>query len=192
MILPIPIIGVHKSPAIDYIVQNLGKDFEYCLSAEENYRYQEVVDHEENNSGGVLTTTKRFVLSPPEHLRDECKKLHDFLKPCLPQIRDYLVSLQKTLDDLSNNKDLRSILEEQLSNTKLTPDTEKLFLVIANEAALDNEIYSELLPVYEKLENYNPVELLYLISDTIRKIRREKIKFYLGGQNQSLNKHPRL
>lgn len=193
MILPIPLVGVHKSPQVDYIVKKLAGNFSYALSLEKNYSYQDEITHKERSTGNLLTLQKRYVTAPPVALDEPRETFHDLIKPHLPEIREHLVNLQKTLDDLSNDKDLKDILVEQLQDQKISGfEIERLFFTLANEAALNDEIFTSLLPVRETIEKYNPVELLYLISDTIRKIRRERNAFYLGGQNQSLNKHPRL
>lgn len=127
-----------------------------------------------------LTTicTRPTVISFSDSTENNCSEFQRLIIPYLDEIRDLLVAIYEALEDIENPRSLNQIVRELMSGITKTQDIEDFFYVVSGEAALEPEIFSSLLPQGYELEGYNPVQLSYLISDQIRKIREDEIKHY--------------
>lgn len=129
----------------------------------------------------TVVCTRLTPVSFSDRTENDCRELQRLIYPYLDEIRDLLVAIYEALEDIDNPRSLNQIVRELISEITNTKDVEEFFYVISGEAALEPEIFSSLLPQGYELEGYNPVELAYLISDQIRKIREGEIKHYFGA-----------
>ena len=180
----VPLVGVHKDPNINFAAKRIIGNIDYVFSTEDNVRHQKNVREAEqaqiNGSGTLATLTQiqRYVKKPQASLSSTRKQFHDLVFPHLSSIRDYLVGTYKKINDLNSDHSIKTVVSEDIvEHERELKAIEDLFYVLAGEAALQDDIYSALMPQYEEVSGYNPVELLYLISDQIRLSRMEYPKF---------------
>ncbi len=179
----VPLVGVHKNPSINYVARRIIGSLDYVCSTEDNLKYQrEIKEQQEladdSTNLATLTHTKRYVKRPEASSSKDRKDFHDLISPHLLSIRDYLVETYKKINDLDIEHDIRTVVSEVIvENERELKAIEDLFYVLAGEAALEDDIYSALMPQYEEVPGYNPIGLLYLISDQIRLSREEYAKF---------------
>jgi hypothetical protein len=120
---------------------------------------------------------------------EETSHLLEEIRPSLPIIREFLLSLEEELSEISNSRGIRTIIDEDLlkdHNPKLEMNYKSkklaadLFYLLAIECKRNLEFNKELEINYGDPTKPSSSELLLLISDTIGEIGREFKLSYLG------------
>ncbi len=118
----------------------------------------------------------------PEDINQAIQDFRRNIESDLPLIRDFLENIHLALDDISFSGDINQIIKENIFNSCSESDKkllEDLFFVLACEAKSSSKIKKSL-SSNSSDESYDPISLLLLISEEIKKLRYSYRDHFFG------------